>query len=590
MNKTLNINLAGFIFHIDEDAFHQLENYLNKIKAQFASAEGGDEIIQDIESRIAELFRAKTAEAKEVINRSDVAEVIKTMGQPEDYLDADEAYESKQRHSTHEPFSYNRSRTIYRDADRRIIGGVAAGLAHYFKIDPLWMRLLFVALFFAGFGTIVYIILWIVVPKATTTAEKLQMHGEVVNISNIERSIRDEMDAVGGSVKNFARKASQHDYAQYSRKSGNFFSDLGRFIGMAARTIFRVLGRIIGFCLVLFAFVVLMGIIAGMLTGGFHALGSNMGFWSLIDFFELITIDDFHQSNLLIGLVLITVAPLFLFVYLGLRMLFDLQPLNSSARNGLLIAIFIGIVMLIVSGSRIALSLNESGSHTNQLDLVNQSDTLYIEVNEDAIYQEFKSYNFNPYWMVIDHQNIFREIELNVYKSDDSTNKLLTQVRANGSTRREARAFSKKLEYGVVEVDNHLVLDNYYVLDSNSRYRGQEVQHKLYIKEGTRLFLHDNTVDIIYDIKNVHNMWDHDMVNHWWEMTPRGLECLDCLPVKEPVWPDEVEIETDSLESTPEEEEYEEGNGRVAFTTLSCSGFIRKAYSLVLEPNINVAL
>ncbi len=570
MNKTLNINLAGFIFHIDEDAYQELEGYLTKIKAQFVNTEGGEEIIQDIESRIAELFRLRISEAKEVINKEDVAEVIGIMGKPEDYLEADDYEGAKQQKQEREQAYFQRSsRIIYRDADNRIIGGVAAGLAHYFKIDPLWVRLLFVALFFAGFGTLVYIILWIVVPKANTTVEKLQMRGERVNISNIEKSIREEMDALGGKMRGFAAKAKAHDYQQYSQKTGGFFSDLGNFIGMAVRTIFKVLGKVIGFLLILFAFVVLVGIIAGLLTGGFHVLGNNMGFWSLMDFLELVTVDALHFNSLAVGLLLITIAPLFLFIYLGLRLLFDLEPLNKSARNGILISILAGFIILIIAGSRIGISLDSHGSYSERFDLDPYTDTLHIEVNEDAVYQAFEAYNFNPHWMVIDERNIFGDVDLTVYKSNDSNNFILTEIHSRGNNRREARAFAKELQYSFQQTDSLLEFDHYYTLDTDSRYRGQEVHHKLYIRVGTKIYLHENTIDLIYDIKNIGNVWDHDMVNHWWEMTDKGLLCLDCLEQQEPVWPGDEEA--DDAENFPDTEQEEEPDEKedMEFSTTS---------------------
>ncbi|MGB0177807.1 MAG: PspC domain-containing protein, partial [Owenweeksia sp.] len=139
MNKTLNINLGGLIFHIDEDAYHILERYLTTLKRQFSTAEGGEEIIRDIEVRIAELFRERTTKAKEVISSADVEEVISIMGKPEDYLDSEEDGASGR---SFEDTYYTPKKRIFRDPDDRILGGVASGLAAYFNIDPLWMRLL----------------------------------------------------------------------------------------------------------------------------------------------------------------------------------------------------------------------------------------------------------------------------------------------------------------------------------------------------------------------------------------------------------------------------------------------------------------
>ena len=143
MKKTLNINLGGFNFHIDEDAFSKLERYLATLKQQFAKTQGGDEIVNDVEMRIAELFKEYTA-TKEVVDLQDVAQAISVLGEPEDYIDteADSTDEETSFENTEVPPHLKASRKIYRDADDRILGGVAAGLAAYFNIDSLWVRLI----------------------------------------------------------------------------------------------------------------------------------------------------------------------------------------------------------------------------------------------------------------------------------------------------------------------------------------------------------------------------------------------------------------------------------------------------------------
>jgi phage shock protein PspC (stress-responsive transcriptional regulator) len=567
MNKTLTINLAGFMFHIDENAYKKLERYLSRLKAQFAKTEGGEEIIQDIESRIAELFKEKITDAKEVISSDDVDSVIAVMGQPEDYMDADEEAAQQERtyRAKEEPQfqSSSRSRTIYRDTDSRIIGGVSAGLGHYFKLDAIWMRLIFIALFFSGFGTLLYIILWIVVPKARTTTEKLQMRGERVNISNIEKSIREEMDAVGGKVKDFTDKARNHDYTPYRKSTTGFFNDLGRFIGMAVRTLIRVIGKVLGFLLILFAFGLLIALLIAMGTGGFHLLGSDVGLFSVLDFLELVTVSAFHYNSMIIGLLLVTVAPVFLFVYLGLRLLFNLQPLNASARNGALLSIFAGIIILIITGSVIGASLSSRGSFTQRHELVPQQDTINISVIEDEVYQAFEAEHFNPRWMYLDGQHLFTNVELDVLSSVDSVNYLVAEVRANGSNRREARAFTEDISFNYKMDGQNLKFANYYTLANGKRFKGQSIRYRLYLTEGTRIFLDENTIDLIYDIKNTDDLWDHHMVNHWWEMTSRGLECLDCVEErqrrrKEIRWPeqaeDEIEQQIEQMEQEIEQE------------------------------------
>ena len=190
MKKTITINLGGMVFNIDDDAYTVLKDYLNRVGKHYERDASASEILEDIESRMSELFRERMGSGREVITRTDVENVISIMGFPEDFV-----YES----GTEEPRQARRTTTrrVYRDPDSRVLGGVCGGLGAYFNIDPLVFRILFLVLFFgAGTGLILYIILWIVIPEAKTTAQKLEMRGEPVNVSNIGKKVREEFNNV----------------------------------------------------------------------------------------------------------------------------------------------------------------------------------------------------------------------------------------------------------------------------------------------------------------------------------------------------------------------------------------------------------
>ena len=183
MNKTVHINLANLSFYINEDAYIKLQAYLDAVKHSFKNTEGSDEILMDIEARIAELFSEKFQNERQVITLKEVEAIIVIMGQPEDYILDEATYEDNSISSK------TISKKLYRDIENQYIAGVSSGLGHYIGIDPLWIRLTWVLLVFAGFGTpiLMYILLWILVPEATTIAQKIAMNGEPVNISNIEK-------------------------------------------------------------------------------------------------------------------------------------------------------------------------------------------------------------------------------------------------------------------------------------------------------------------------------------------------------------------------------------------------------------------
>jgi phage shock protein PspC (stress-responsive transcriptional regulator) len=190
MKITVSVNLGGYSFNIDEDAYEELKRYLKNLEFHFAGEESSSEILSDIETRMAELFRSKISVYKQVITIEDVNEVIKILGKPEDIDD-------KEGRSTRDKFTTRGYHRIYRDPDHRIIGGVCSGIGAHWDIDPLVIRIIFAALIFAGgLGALMYIILWIVLPEAKTTSEKIEMKGEPVNINNIKESVKQEIENV----------------------------------------------------------------------------------------------------------------------------------------------------------------------------------------------------------------------------------------------------------------------------------------------------------------------------------------------------------------------------------------------------------
>ena len=201
MKKTINTNINGISFIFDDDAYAVLNTYLNAIKSHFKNKKGSDEIISDIESRIAELFQQMLNDKKQVLNMDDVKQVKDQMGQPSDF-DQD---------TEEEPVYYAKpsgsSKRLYRDTNDRMIGGVCSGLGAYFNVDTVWIRLIFVIAILSGVSALAYIILWVIIPAARTVSERLEMRGDPVNISNIEKSIREELNEIRDKVDDLASQA-----------------------------------------------------------------------------------------------------------------------------------------------------------------------------------------------------------------------------------------------------------------------------------------------------------------------------------------------------------------------------------------------
>ena len=192
MTKTISINLGGLLFHIDDEAFEILKSYLQAIEKQFSDEREKKEIMQDIEARLAELLNERMDRQKDLIRMNDVNSVISIMGEPHDFIQDDED-------QTHDQRQYNKrvkpSKRMYRNSESRVLGGVCSGLGAYFNIDPWIFRVLFIvfSVFFLS-GIVIYIILWIAIPEAITSAQKLEMRGEPITIENIKNTVKSEFD------------------------------------------------------------------------------------------------------------------------------------------------------------------------------------------------------------------------------------------------------------------------------------------------------------------------------------------------------------------------------------------------------------
>ena len=194
MNKVFNINLGGYPFTIDEDAYEHLSKYLNTIHNHFRQSEGYEEITSDIETRLAELFHEKM-EGRPIVMLKDVQDAIVIMGTPEDF-GAESSFEDEADTKKKRSSSYKTGKRLFRNPEEEMIGGVASGVAAYFGIqDPLWVRIAFVIFTLSGgFGIPVYLILWAILPKAETASDRLSMKGEPINVSNIGKIIEEEID------------------------------------------------------------------------------------------------------------------------------------------------------------------------------------------------------------------------------------------------------------------------------------------------------------------------------------------------------------------------------------------------------------
>lgn len=523
MNKTVNINLAGTFFHIDEDAYGKLTRYLNAIKRSFSDPQGRDEIIKDIEARIAELFSEKIDSKKQVITMKELDEVIAIMGQPEDYAIGDDDYTGASSDFQSEPKSKGYKK-LFRDPDNKYIGGVSSGLGHYIGLDAIWIRLIWILLTIFSSGTfiLIYIIFWILVPEAVTTADKLTMRGEPVNISNIEKKFKETYDNVADKVKNA-------DYDQYGKKiktgTDNFFDSIGKVL----MALFTVFVKFIGVIIIIVAAATLISLFIGLFITG---ISGFFGSW-YTDFFHIIN-DTVIPIWLLSVFVFFAIAiPFFFLFILGLKILIDnLKSIGKVAKLTLLGLWIISVLSLISVGIIQTVERSNEGStvQVNELNIA-KGDTLFLQMQGNAHYEKdvIRSGGFNLKYNENDEQVIYsNNIRLIVRSTKDSLASLYVNKKARGREYLEAKNRAETISYNYVFDNNTLKLDGYFLTDVNDKYRDQQIEITLYLPVGSYLYAENNTYSFHRNTSRYRDILLNGQEGYYLEIMDGKIHCEKC--------------------------------------------------------------
>ncbi|MDA9349228.1 PspC domain-containing protein [Polaribacter sp.] len=548
MNKTININLGGFFFHIDERAFQKLRRYLDAISKSLSDdPQGKNEIIADIEARISELLSEKITDEKQVVNENDIDDVITIMGQPEDYADAEESYNDVS-------YSYQRNNSIgkklFRDGEDKFLGGVAAGIAHYFNVDTIWIRLVFLVTTLAGLGSgvLAYIILWILLPEAKTTAEKLQMEGEAVNIDNIERKIREEFSNVSETVKQAANQASDklkdganlaseklkstaNEFSEKMKqksKKNNGIQDFLDTLGKIIMAIFKVVGKFIGVILILFSTAgILFSIFGAFSVGSLEFLNIDGQFLPPFFFGSM-----FPRWLLTTFLFLAFVIPFLILFVLGLRILSrSVRKLHKTTSLTLLGLWLIAAFGLGFAGIEFATTHAIDGINIskNNLTLV-ANDTLTLKVwNDDTVFYKnnlnrHRNYREQIIEEVAGKIKVYsNDVAIDVEMSSTDTSYFTVQKISTGRNRRAAKKNSKAIEYHFEVVDNTLIFDAFYISDYQNLFKDEEIKVTLYLAKGVCIFFDNSSKNFLSDVDNTTNTYDREMAKHYFLMTEEGL-------------------------------------------------------------------
>ena len=520
MKKTVTINISGIIFNIDEDAYEKLKKYLMRVKSHFANSEGRDEIIGDIEGRVAELLQEKLTELKQVIIIEDIDEVIALMGEPAEFDEDDVDSSENARFSR----SNSRAKRLYRDPDNKMLAGVSSGLAYYFNIDPIWFRALFIISSFSGAGIIAYLILWLVVPEAATTAEKLEMRGEPVNLSNIEASISQEFENLKGKFNDLTDEAKR----SFKKKSSPTFLEN---ILQAIATIFRIFIKIV--LVIIGVFLVLVGItsvlsllagITGLSSFSFFEHGELVGF-SLPLFLQAVFSSDYMGAMAVVSALLIVFVPLIMLIYLGLRLLIGKRmKINYIGRSALGLWLT-GLILGAFVALNTSLDFRNMGMNMDEYEIqLAPDDTLYLDASLDKSFKNRQYFQLFDMKVQINGDNylVYSTPNITFKKTNEKTPCVILKGYAKGRTGESAYERASSINYIPVVTDSSFVLPTYFTLPQNSLIRNQELEMKIEIPEGQIVHFSENMRKLFNaDWRYYHRYKDYS--GKTWVMSEDGL-------------------------------------------------------------------
>jgi phage shock protein PspC (stress-responsive transcriptional regulator) len=583
MKKNISINISGIIFHIEEDGYDTLRKYLDTVNRYFSSFEDSSEILADIESRIAEIFLSKLNEGKQVITSEDVNGLIATMGSVNDFKAAEEsefaAGESKQE-SRKEQSYISPPKKLFRDRKRKILGGVCAGLAHYFNVDPIWPRLLFallglgsygglfvvyvilwivlpaseeleddtikkmfrdkekrvvagvasgVAAFFGvdvalvrilfvisgifGIGLIVYIVLWIALPQANTITEKMQMQGEPVTLSNIETSVKKGMNEKEGQEENLITKIILFPF----RAIAAILNGLVKILGPIFRVAVDILRVLIG----LFIAMIGAGFVLGVLFLGGMAIGfvsTSSPIWgdaNLMDLnLPLEAIRNTFSSWLVLFAFIALVVPSVFILLLGASVISKRIIFNPLLGWSMFVLFFISALVLSFGIPKIIYSFKEDGEYKIDKTFSAEGKTPFFRINEVGL-------------------DDYPGTSINFRGHDSKEIKMVLHFEARGATRALATENAKTVDYNIIQTDSVITFDSNITFKKDAKFSGQDLNVDIFMPYNQPFVVEKNLRHIIDNWvinSNVNESYNTDQT---WIMTEKGLTCSSCPPPDE---------------------------------------------------------
>lgn len=529
MNKTIIININGTVFHIEEDAYEILKNYINDVKRHFMNSADSLEITTDIENRIAEMFNdILRTENKQVIVEQDVHTIIAQMGSVADFASADEDGQAPNTNY----FQTYTNRRLFRDNDDRMIGGVCAGIANYLSVGTVWIRLAFaIALCFFGTGLLLYIILWIVIPGTVTRADRMAMRGEPLDLQGFKRNFEYELKNLKGSAA-----ALHYEARPLIHKTQNVASDIFKSLSRAGNILLKLIGIIIMLTCAGFIITLLVMVFA------FFAYGSD----NIHILFPFSIVNQEYTVPFIFSCFFLLALPLLGLILLTSRVAFKRNAAGSVTGYTMLVVWIVALCVVVYYSIQVAaefksdakinqtIVLKPAVGHVYHLKL---NDVKYLS-REDSAKLDIKHSFAGRMIMDDEHDNDFdgakeRKISISIEKSDVPQPVLVESFRATGNNYTKALMNAHNIVYRFTQQDSLLIFDRHFQFAQRAQWRGQWVSLTLRIPVGTELVI-DKKLDRYMGDIDIHECQDETMLEHSrtapFIMTAEGLQCYMVKP------------------------------------------------------------
>jgi phage shock protein PspC (stress-responsive transcriptional regulator) len=595
MKKVININFQGTIVPIEESSYELLQQYIESLRKYFANEEGRDEIVNDIESRFSELFQERLKAGSTCITDDDVNAIIRNMGRPEDFEEAEKG-ESMESGNTQSGDSKNnskkeksessyqgdwnqRGKRLYRDENHKILGGVCSGLAAYFGIDPVIVRIIFLIpgigflpyiilwivvpgsnmvengvrkrlyrnpdgkilggvcngmgsyfnvnpwlprfLFLIPFITfffrwghfgpltfpnflsfsfspgsfIIYIILWLVIPEATTTSEKLEMKGEKVDMNSIKNSVLKEMQEVGERVGKMGKEMGEKIGKmgmEAGHAAGEKGAEMGKDIHYAAHRSSGALGNIIITLFKIFMYFILGCIALAIIVALFSIATVAIGLFPLKNFVLTEGWQNVFAWGTLIFFIAVPVIGIITFIIRRFARVKKTNKLMRWSFIGLWILGWFFFMSLIVSVGKDFTSM--SSLNDEAITLQNPTvKTLEVMPFENLNYRRIGWFNFEPFGAFGSTDTAFiGNVRIKIIKSPTDSFMVSVLKMCNGRTRRMADTLLPRINFNINQNDSLLMLDKAITVNTTDKFRNQYVEVTIAVPVGHYIKVNKN--------------------------------------------------------------------------------------------------